>query len=708
MRRAGWGRWAGSLASALLVCALGHDLLASAPASGEPPADPNAERIQITATRVPEDAATIPGSLTIITGEEMRRRGVWDLRGALSLAAGIDIAPGGDGGPLAYVPEMWGLREFDAFLLVIDGVPWGGAFVPALTTIDLHDVERIEVLRGPAPVMYGATSFVGVIHVIHHPPGGQGKARASGGSFGTGALSASMPLTFTGRMKSTLSGTAGQLGFQEDRTEGRTGHLAWRGDMPVGAAGGLLRLRAEGFWIGQEPGSPHPRVGEVLTPDVQIGSNHNPDDAFLRERRLQLSAGLERPMPLGLWSATVSVSRSSQDNLRGFLTDVTTTAPNAVGFHQEIGVTDLYIDAHAAFTRNARWKGVVGVDHLGGRALATGGDFDYFVNLDGEDPPDPDSLPSQSDVRIRNRRDFSGLYGQVEWLPSERWRIQAGARLNRAQESRRVRSVEFGVTPPVEDADHDTVLRGSGSAGVTWTAWSRQDSAIHLYGSFSQTFKPAVSDFGLDSEAELLAPETATIYQAGAKHRLAGGRLEVDLGLFQLNFANVVLSQANGGLPQLVNAGKERFEGAELEVDWRVRPDLSWRTSYSLHDARFVDFLTEFGGVPTQLRGNRFEMSARNMAATGVLWSPAGGWTATAQAQYVGSRYLNKRNTALASDYTTWSAGVGYRTQRWELRLDGTNLNDRRPPVAESELGDAQYYRLPARRVLLSTVWSFR
>jgi len=68
----------------------------------------------------------------------------------------------------------------------------------------------------------------------------------------------------------------------------------------------------------------------------------------------------------------------------------------------------------------------------------------------------------------------------------------------------------------------------------------------------------------------------------------------------------------------------------------------------------------------------------------------------------VGARYLNKRNTALVQDYTTGSAGAGYRFPRWEVRLDVENLTDQRPPVAESEIGDAQYYRLPARTVRVS------
>jgi outer membrane receptor protein involved in Fe transport len=60
------------------------------------------------------------------------------------------------------------------------------------------------------------------------------------------------------------------------------------------------------------------------------------------------------------------------------------------------------------------------------------------------------------------------------------------------------------------------------------------------------------------------------------------------------------------------------------------------------------------------------------------------------------------RNTALAEGFPTVGVSAGYRTPRWELRVDARNLADRRDPVAESELGDAQYYLLPSRRVDVS------
>jgi outer membrane receptor protein involved in Fe transport len=74
---------------------------------------------------------------------------------------------------------------------------------------------------------------------------------------------------------------------------------------------------------------------------------------------------------------------------------------------------------------------------------------------------------------------------------------------------------------------------------------------------------------------------------------------------------------------------------------------------------------------------------------------------------YVGSRYLNKRNTALAEDYATLAALVGYRRGRYEVRASGRNLSDRRDPVAESELGHAQYYRLFPRQLEVAATVRF-
>ncbi|HYU33530.1 MAG TPA: TonB-dependent receptor [Thermoanaerobaculia bacterium] len=669
-----------------------------------------AETIQVTATRVPEDVEGVPASVTVISGDELRARGANDLQSALAVVAGVSVAPGGDAGPAGSVPELWGLREFDAFLLVVDGVPWGGAFNPALTTLDLTNVDRIEVLRGAAPVLYGATSFVGVIHVIHRAAGAPGRsASVWGGSYSSGGAAVTLPLS-TGRFQQSLTVDGENQGFKDDRTGFERGHLLWRGSLPT--ANGLFHIDVDGNILKQDPASPHPREGRVLSPLVPLDANHNPRGAKIDEDRWHLTTGWDRTLSHGTWSSTLAFTHTQRDSLRGFLSDLSNDGPlNATGFEQDLTVDDVYFDTHLAFQPSQTVQVVAGFDHLYGKAKADSEDFDYFVRLDGSGAPSGDDPIRQEGFDMEDERNFSGLYLQTEWTPTHRLRFQLGARLNRTTEDREAGEESLvGEDPGDEEEDEGkvekTVTRGSGIVGVSFLAAESSDSALWLYADWRNSYKPAALDFGPEAEAEILDPETAESWEAGVKGRHLGGRLEWEVSVFQMDFENLVVAQAVDGLPALVNAGAERFRGAELETELRLASDLLARVVYSRHDAKFQDFVQDFDGVPTQLEGNRLEMSAKDLAGAELVWFPARGWNGSVQAEYVGDRFLNKRNTALAPSYTTWSAGIGYRFTSWDLRLQGTNLSDERDPVAESELGDAQYYRLPARNVQL--IWSAR
>src|SRR5438045_3916900 len=124
------------------------------------------QAIIVTATRTPEPELTVPVADTLISGQDARNRGAIDLRGALSPTAGVEVLPGSDQGPSGSAVAMQGLTELDAYLLVVDGVPYGGSFNPATSTLDLFGFDRIEVLRRAAPVDFGATSFVEVLPVF--------------------------------------------------------------------------------------------------------------------------------------------------------------------------------------------------------------------------------------------------------------------------------------------------------------------------------------------------------------------------------------------------------------------------------------------------------------------------------------------------------------------------------------------------------------
>ena len=288
-----------------------------------------------------------PAMITVISGDELRARGVTDLRTALSLVAGVDIAPGGDAGPAGSVPGLWGLREFDAFLLVVDGVPAGGAFNPALPTLDLTDVERIEVLRGAAPVMYGATSFVGVIQVIHYPAGATpSRATLGVGTRSAGMASISGDLPTTEHSSKSISANVSTQAIQPAPVRRRSRPRAVPHRRRHRSGQTAFRFRCHGA----APGSVQPASGRErhAVAAFPAGCERQPDrrapgpESPAVQRRVATATSA-----LGEWVTTFSVDHSDGRNTRGFLRQdfaVDGVTHNADGFRQTVRVTDAYFD----------------------------------------------------------------------------------------------------------------------------------------------------------------------------------------------------------------------------------------------------------------------------------------------------------------------------------------------------------------------------
>ena len=656
--------------------------------------------VEVTATRLPEEPNDVPAAIEVLTGDELRARGARDLRSALSLAAGVEIAPGGDAGPASAVPDFWGLKEFDAFLLVVDGVPWGGAFNPALTSLNLSDVARVEVLRGPAPVTYGATSFVGVIQVVHQ--GAAAKERTlslRGGSFGSGGGAFSTPLPLSKTWDSRLTVEGEREGFSDDRTAYRRGHGLWRVEHKA-ADSQRVWFNADWNWLDQDPASPRTRVGTTLSPLNPVDANYNPAGAFLNDHRGSFLGGFDRHAAGGEWSTSATLSHSRQDLFRGFLQDVSDSPDNAHGLRENIHLTDVYLDSHLSWKLPHAVRFLAGTDYLHGTGTARGADFDYTVPLNAAQAVRV-SAPGALDVHIDDKRDFLGPYASLEWSPVERLRIDAGIRLNIAHEGRE--DSDAGAGTSANDSRTDT--RAGASLGSILTVWQQNQNTVRLFANYRDTFKPAAIDFGIGESGGgelLLKPETSRSIEGGIKGRFFDRRVDAQASAFLMDFSNLVTATTVNGLPALINSGTQQFKGFESGASLFLRSDVTARATYSFHDASFTDFVESFDGVPTQLAGKHLEMSARHLAAVGLTYAPVRGFLGGIDVNYTGSRFLNKRNTAMAGGFANVGISAGYRMPRWELRVDARNLADRRDPVAESELGDAQYYLLPSRRVDVS------
>lgn len=140
----------------------------------------------ITATRVPVERRVAPASVTVLQGEELRARGITSVADALSLVPGLAPVRSGSFGATTSLFMRGG--ESDYVKVLVDGVPVnnpGGTFDFANLTTD--NLERIEVVRGPASVMYGSDAVSGVVQLFTRRGTGapRGHADVRGGSFGT-------------------------------------------------------------------------------------------------------------------------------------------------------------------------------------------------------------------------------------------------------------------------------------------------------------------------------------------------------------------------------------------------------------------------------------------------------------------------------------------------------------------------------------------
>ncbi len=662
------------------------------------------EEVVVTATRVPEANDRIPASTSVVTGKDLRLRDAWDLQTALSLVSGVEAPAGGDAGPSSSVPSFWGLHEFDAFLLVEDGVPWGGAFNPAISTIDLNDVERIEVLKGSAPVMYGATSFVGVVQVLHYPAGqAANRVDIALGSYGSARGDLSLVLPGTTDFHESLALDGQSLGFADKRESVADGHLLYRASDAIGR--GKLRFDVNLSFVHDTPPSPILRIGTGLTPLIPVNANFNPANAEIAENKYDGDIGWTQPVALGSWSTLFSYSHSDVRYIAGFLhPDLSGTVDTQ---DQPRSIDDVYFDTHITNQSIKNLTLIAGMDALYGHGsqYTYNDNSAYTVPLNGSVLPPPTTLlPANEIGSVNDTRWFLGQYVQADWKPDQYWDVLAGVRRNETFENKY--STDRLLTPPPSftgiHANRQDV-RPSVMIGTSYRAWRKGGDEAVLYADYRNAFKPAAQDFGPDFQPAVLLPETAQSYELGIKGALAGSALTYDLEGFLEDFQNLVVPLPSG---LLTNAAHEQLKGVDAQARYQLMPDLALSASLAYHDDRFGHYMFFNGVSSVDVAGRQLTLSPHYLASLGILYSPPKGLNGSLVVNYVGRRYLDEENTAPVPAFTTLSASVGYRFGRYDLALEGTNLTNQRPPVSASEFGSQSFYLLNARMLWLRLGYS--
>ncbi len=171
--------------------------------------------IVVTATRLPSPASALASSVTVLDGEALRRAGVTTVADALRSVPGIALARAGSPGAQTSLFLRGG--ESDYVRLLLDGVPvnQAGGFLD-LADLSTDNVERIEIVRGPASVLYGSEAVTGVVQVITRR--GRGVPRVSL-SLGAGTAGAGEAAAGVSGGSSRLALSAGATAAVADGVE---------------------------------------------------------------------------------------------------------------------------------------------------------------------------------------------------------------------------------------------------------------------------------------------------------------------------------------------------------------------------------------------------------------------------------------------------------------------------------------------------------
>jgi outer membrane receptor protein involved in Fe transport len=364
--------------------------------------------------------------------------------------------------------------------------------------------------------------------------------------------------------------------------------------------------------------------------------------------------------------------------------------------------TTMYVDARAVHTTHlAGPHEIVGGAALTwGKLRATIEEFDMtFTYTPVPIVPDISERPINEGGDVETERHFFGAYLHDSWTPHPRFTVGAGGRVDLTGEDLESEDPATGGT--VKDSKEDTGWSGDGTLLVRMLSTDpERGNVLNAYASARRNFKPSAPNVTEPEGARILEPETSVGYEGGLKARGWEGQVSLDGSVFQLDLENQVITvQDVNGNPALANAGKTQYRGEEvsLTVTPRRVPGLKVEGGYAHHDPKFISF-TRPNGAPVD--GKRPELAPQELWNVGASWT--GGprrFTVWAASHGAGESFFNRRNTFIVPSWSEWDAGVSVETGPARWSVSGRNLSDERHVVAESEIGDSQFYVAAPRRI---------
>jgi len=725
-----------STACALVLCALAFPAFTSQ-ASAQDAAEAEASEsegqgaIVVTARRREERLIDVPVAVSSFSGEELAERGAVDITDIAQITPNttLETSRGTNSTLSAFIRGIGQQDPVSGFEQGV-GIYLDDVYLnrPQAAVLDIYDVERIEVLRGPQGTLYGRNTIGGAVKYVTAllPQDFTLKLKGTYGSYdqADGVFTISAPIGDVVRAGASVARLS-RGGFGDNLTTGEENYnkdvLAARASLEIGDYGEPYSIRISGDYTRDKSLA---RGGHRLVPGAVSGAPVLDDVYDTRGGLLDPRQDVEA---YGL-AANISFDVSDAITLRSITGWRKDDSASPIDF-DALAAVDLDVPAYYANEQFSQELQVLFDD--GGPLTGLFG----FYYLDA-------TADTQFDVRLFTT--FAGFTAFTEAnVDTETYAVFADFTYDLTDQLSLALGGRYTWDERSADILRQNYLGGGspvfGGAGVAFGTASTdfqgsekfdkfiprvsinyQPTPDHnIYASYSKGFKGGgfdprgvgVNAPDLDGNASLddaeiasflsFEPETVDSYEVGYKGSLAGGAIYVALAGFYMDYTNVQIPGSEActvdGIATfcgvISNAGKAEFYGLEFETNARLAEDflfegdrVNFIGALGYIEAEYKEYITNIGGVPTDVADYREVQNTPKWSGSATLAyntfvgdgeldvSSTLSFKSKTYQFEIPNPYLDQDGYALLDASIVYTAPDG----NWSLGLHGKNLTDKR------------------------------
>lgn len=688
----------------------------------------------VTAQRREEKLRDVPMGITALTGDNLERLQQNSFENYAALVPGLSVTQTGPGINRLTLRGLNAGGVGSTVAVYVDDSPFGSSSSLANAAIfagnfDTWDMQRIEVLRGPQGMFYGASSEGGLIKFVTNAPllgEFSSKFEAAGENVAEGSTGwsakAVLNLPLGDRAALRVSGfTEDNPGYVDDPLRGKQdiNH-----DDKNGARIGLLLTPTDTLTI---------RL-TALAQDLKLFSNPIVDSdrntrqpvfgSLTQKRTIQETTKFEYRSYNGTvaanlgWANLVS-STTYNTSTNGLFTDATLGPADATTTNGELFSAILGQPVNLAQTNRAtvrKFTQELRLESLGDSdwewqigAFYTREKSDLFQPLFLFNPDDLARIGTLALTTLDSRYKEKAAFGSVTYNFSSQFDVQVGARwATNDQTGNASFTAELLGIPP-------TVLPGVSSADKFLYSvaprWHVTDDLL-VYGRVASGYEsggPNPLPPGTPGNFPLqFEPDSTVNYEIGVRSMLLDGRMSIDVTAFLIDWSDIQLNDVVdipvlGSFGILANGGEAKSQGFEWTIDYIPFRDLTFTWVGAYIDAR----LTSAAPAVDAVDGQQLPGSPKWSSSLNVEY----GWDAFADYRafvggiiaYTGAEVQNFHqggDAALAPtripSYTTGSVRAGLQGDKWSFTLNVMNVTDKR---ALALFGDSGFDNFPSNAV---------